>query len=114
MYGYAHLFHLPKVNLQISIYHKKVKYVNKQIPGILSSEHNRRRESLTRPLTGFKSPVAFLPPYLLAHRSDYAGAHRAAAFADGKAHPCFNGNGGDQLDIHIDVVAGHDHLHALG
>ena len=37
-----------------------------------------------------------------------------AAFTDSEAHAFFHGNGGDQLNMHIDVVAGHAHLGALG
>src|SRR5450755_4366669 len=34
-----------------------------------------------------------------------------AALADGKAQPLFHGDRADQLDRHLDVVTGHDHLH---
>ena len=38
----------------------------------------------------------------------------AAALADGEAQPLFQGDRLDQPDLHVDVVAGHHHLHALG
>ena len=37
-----------------------------------------------------------------------------AALADSETQALFHGNGGDQLNMHIDVVAGHAHLGALG
>ena len=37
-----------------------------------------------------------------------------AALADGEALAGLEGDGGDQLDVHLDVVAGHHHLGALG
>ena len=37
-----------------------------------------------------------------------------AAFADSETHAFFHGNRGDQLNVHINVVAGHAHLSALG
>ena len=36
------------------------------------------------------------------------------ALADSETQALFHGNGGDQLNMHIDVVAGHAHLGALG
>src|ERR1700682_830288 len=43
----------------------------------------------------------------------HARADRPAALADGEAHLLFDGDRGDQLDLHGDVVAGHHHLGAL-
>ena len=37
-----------------------------------------------------------------------------AAFADCETHAFFHGNRGDQLNVHINVVAGHAHLSAFG
>ena len=37
-----------------------------------------------------------------------------AAFADSETHAFFHGNRGDQLNVHINVVAGHAHLSAFG
>src|SRR5699024_10046755 len=51
---------------------------------------------------------------LLLDLGDNAGADGVAAFADSEAHAFFHGNRGDQLNMHIDVVAGHAHLGALG
>src|SRR2546430_117497 len=44
----------------------------------------------------------------------HAGCDRAATFADGETHLLFDGDRGDELDLHGDVVAGHHHLGALG
>src|SRR6478735_358547 len=45
---------------------------------------------------------------------DGAGTDGAAALADGEALADLEGDRGDQLDRHLDVVAGHDHLRAVG
>ena len=51
---------------------------------------------------------------LLLYFDDDAGTHGAAAFTDSKAQLLLNGDGGDQFDVHIDVIAGHAHLDAFG
>src|SRR4051794_30022662 len=45
---------------------------------------------------------------------DDAGADGAATLADGEAQAGVHGDRLDQLDFHLDVVARHDHLRALG
>src|SRR3954451_24187339 len=45
---------------------------------------------------------------------DPAGADGAAAFADGEAQALLHRDRLDHLDLHLGVVAGHDHLGALG
>src|SRR5699024_684836 len=50
---------------------------------------------------------------LLLDLGNNAGTDGVAALADSEAHALFHGNRGDQLDMHIDVVAGHAHLGAL-
>src|SRR3954449_7957642 len=45
---------------------------------------------------------------------DGAGADGAAALADGEALADLERDRGDQLDAHLDVVAGHDHLRPAG
>src|SRR3954463_16287111 len=45
---------------------------------------------------------------------DRAGADGSATLADGEALADLEGDRGDELDAHLDVVAGHDHLGALG
>ena len=45
---------------------------------------------------------------------DNAGADGTAAFTDSEAEAFLAGDGGDQSDLHVDVVAGHDHLNAFG
>src|SRR4051794_29463210 len=51
---------------------------------------------------------------LLGDLGDPARANGAAAFADGEAQPLLHGDGLDQLDLHLGVVTGHDHLGPLG
>src|SRR3954449_2429140 len=51
---------------------------------------------------------------LLDDRDDGAGADGPATLADGEALADLEGDRGDQLDAHLDVVAGHDHLGAVG
>src|SRR4051812_8963585 len=45
---------------------------------------------------------------------DDASADGLAALTDGEALLLFESNGRDELNDYADVVAGHDHLHALG
>src|SRR3954451_9686626 len=51
---------------------------------------------------------------LLGDLGDPARADGAAAFADGEAQTFLHGDGLDQLELHLGVVARHDHLGALG
>src|SRR4051812_36561558 len=51
---------------------------------------------------------------LLHDLRDAAGAHGAPALADREPQALFHGDRRDHLDGHLDVVPGHDHLHALG
>src|SRR3954454_4423520 len=51
---------------------------------------------------------------LLDDLRDDAGADRTATLADGEAQALVHGDRLDQLDVHGHVVAGHDHLGALG
>src|SRR5664280_1438885 len=51
---------------------------------------------------------------LLDDLADHARADRAAALSDGETQPLVHGDRLDQLDLHLDVVAGHDHLDAVG
>src|SRR5258705_7550894 len=51
---------------------------------------------------------------LLDDADDGAGADGPATLADGEALADLDGDRGDELDAHLDVVAGHDHLGALG
>src|SRR5438477_17064 len=46
--------------------------------------------------------------------SDSTGADGAAALADREAQPFLHGDRLNQLDLHLGVVAGHDHLGPLG
>src|SRR5829696_3600373 len=51
---------------------------------------------------------------LLDDLGDHAGADGAAALADGEAQAGVHGDGLDHLDLHLHVVARHDHLGPLG
>ena len=50
---------------------------------------------------------------LLLDAGDGAGADGAATLTDGETQTGLNGDGGNQLDLHLDVVARHDHLDPL-
>jgi hypothetical protein len=56
----------------------------------------------------------FLNAISLVDLDDNAGADGTAALADSEAEALLDGDGGDQLDLHVDVIAGHAHLNALG
>ena len=43
-----------------------------------------------------------------------AGTHSAATLTDSETQALLNGDGGNQLHAHLDVIAGHAHLSALG
>src|SRR5437870_6248857 len=45
---------------------------------------------------------------------DRAGTDGPTTLADGEALAALEGDRGDELDGHLDVVAGHDHLGAIG
>src|ERR1044071_1539006 len=44
---------------------------------------------------------------------DRASAHRPATFTDSKAQSLLHGNRSNQLNLHGNIIARHDHLHAL-
>src|SRR5262249_47769906 len=50
---------------------------------------------------------------LLDDLGDNPSADRAAALADGEAQPLFTGDRRDELDVQVDVVPRHHHLHPL-
>src|ERR1700757_1550538 len=52
-------------------------------------------------------------PYLGGDFGDDAGTDGAAALANRETETFFARDWGDQLDVHRDVVAGHDHLDAF-
>src|SRR4249920_3738823 len=58
--------------------------------------------------------AGIIAPRLLYDRGDDARTDGAAAFTNGEAETLLHGDRHDQLDRHRDVVAGHDHLGALG
>ena len=51
---------------------------------------------------------------LLVDADNNTGADGTAAFTDSEAKAVLDGDRGDQLDVHVDVVAGHAHLNTLG
>src|SRR3954447_7073413 len=63
-------------------------------------------------MTGLFS--AALGIWLAQDLCDRAGTDGVAALADGEALAGLERDRGDQLDVHVDVVAGHDHLGAVG
>src|ERR1700753_227800 len=54
------------------------------------------------------------PLQLLNDFGDAPGADRAATLPDREPQTLVHGDRLDQLDLHLDVVAGHDHLGAVG
>src|SRR5947209_2010141 len=54
------------------------------------------------------------PNQFLNDFGDDPGADRAATFPDREPESLVHGDRLDQLDLHLDVVTGHDHLGALG
>src|SRR5918996_5043127 len=52
-------------------------------------------------------------PFLLLDLRHDAGADGATALADGEAEPLIHGDRLDEIDLHVRVVARHDHLLAL-
>src|SRR5215210_6646308 len=69
------------------------------------------------PSGGFGSstaaPALPFPWALIDDLGDDARTHGAAAFADGEPETLIHGDRLDQLDLHVRVVARHDHLLAL-
>ena len=67
-----------------------------------------------------KAPVRrpgldFIKSYrLLEDLGDDTGTDGTAALADSETQALLNSDGGDQLDVHNNVVAGHAHVSALG
>src|SRR3954469_1894704 len=74
--------------------------------------HWRGRGRALQPAPCSFSPC--LPRALLDDLGDDARADGATALANGEAEALVHGDGLDQLDLHLDVVARHDHLGALG
>src|SRR4051812_7111618 len=70
----------------------------------------RNRSARTRPFVAARRPACSLLDDLRHH----ARADRPAALADGEAQARIHGDRLDELDLHRDVVARHDHLDALG
>src|SRR5947209_6910582 len=61
------------------------------------------------PANGPAAPLRLLNDF-----GDDPGADRTAALADREPQTLVHGDRLDELDLHLDVVAGHDHLRALG
>ena len=51
---------------------------------------------------------------LLVDLDDDAGTNGTAAFTDSEAEALLDSDRGDQLDLHVDVIARHAHLNAFG
>src|SRR3954453_3454524 len=78
----------------------------------LSRVEAHRRRAASRPASGHVR--SYRSGELLDDFGDHARTHRAAALADREAQAGVHGDRLDQLDRHLDVVARHDHLRALG
>src|SRR2546423_3561798 len=76
------------------------------------------RWSYARSLMRILGPATFAPSLssrsLLQDLRDAAGADGASTLADGEAQAVFHRDRGAELDRHLDVVARHHHLDALG
>ncbi len=74
----------------------------------------RSRHSEQAKVTMIPAPPFFLAIIILGKDlGDHPRPNRSSSLADGEAEPTLQGNGVDQLDLHIDVIAGHHHLHTL-
>ena len=51
---------------------------------------------------------------LLVDLDNNAGTNGTATLTDSETQAFLDGDGGDQLNVHLDVIAGHAHLNALG
>src|SRR4051812_31058149 len=83
-------------------------------PAIIPSSSGAELRGLTcrrRPELSSRPPPRAL---LLENLDDPTRADGAAALADGEAQTLLHRDGLDQLDVHLGVVARHDHLGALG
>ena len=60
------------------------------------------------------SPFSNQKNLLLLDLGNSAGTNGTATLTDSETQALLNGDGGDQLNAHLDVIAGHAHLSALG
>ena len=68
--------------------------------------HKKSRERIFAP--------GFFQKLVLNDVDDDAGTNGTAAFTDSEAEAILDGDRGDKLDVHVDVIAGHAHLNAVG
>ena len=61
-----------------------------------------------------KAGGEFQSDELLVDGDDNTGTNGTAAFTDSEAQANLDRDRGDQLDVHVDVIAGHAHLNTLG
>ena len=81
--------------------------------GALGRLHDLERRLVQQPVVVcLEADPDPLPCHQAQDLGDGAGAHGVATFADGEALGRLEGDGGDELDVHLDVVAGDDHLGA--
>src|ERR1700730_7277440 len=76
--------------------------------------HRRSTRRMARRSISWGPPSRKSPCPLLQDLGHDPGADGLAALADPKAQSILHGNRADQLDRHLDVVPGHDHLHPRG
>src|SRR5262245_26941104 len=83
------------------------------ISSVMPNRWQARRESNPQPavLETAALPIELLACiYLLDDLRDDAGADGLATLTDRKPQALLHRNRADQLDVHLDVVPGHDHL----
>src|SRR4051794_36562011 len=83
-------------------------------PSLFSVLQDRARGHVRRPEQAPGGSVSPPGSQLLDDLGDAPGADRAAALPDGEAQALLHGDRLDEHDRHLGVVAGHDHLGALG
>ena len=64
--------------------------------------------------TAFRLSFFYLIQELVLALDNNTGTDGTAAFTDSEAEALLDRDGGDQLNVHVDVIAGHAHLGALG
>ena len=62
----------------------------------------------------FRLSFFYLIQELVLALDNNTGTDGTAAFTDSEAEALLDRDGGDQLNVHVDVIAGHAHLGALG
>ena len=72
------------------------------------------RDNKTKNSSPAEAGEEFRKLELLVDGDDNTGTNGTAAFTDSEAQADLDRDRGDQLDVHVDVIAGHAHLNTLG